>query len=62
MQPSTSTSNDTLGKTIIEARGLFAEVKFYWIGIGALIGFCIIYNILFTLALAYLNRESFGFY
>ncbi|GLJ30773.1 hypothetical protein SUGI_0610320 [Cryptomeria japonica] len=54
-KPSSTTSNKTLGRAIIEARGLFAEARFYWIGIGALIGFCVIFNILFTLALAYLN-------
>lgn len=58
MQPSSTTSNKTLGNAIIEMRGLFAEARFYWIGIGALIGFCAIFNILFTLALAYLNRKS----
>ncbi len=58
MQPSSTTSNKTLGHAIIERRGLFAEARFYWIGIGALFGFCIIYNVLFTLALAYLNRKS----
>ncbi|XP_057868467.2 ABC transporter G family member 39 [Cryptomeria japonica] len=54
-KPSGTTLNETLGHAIIEARGLFAEAKFYWISIGALVGFCLIYNILFTLALAYLN-------
>ncbi|KAH9321630.1 hypothetical protein KI387_016269 [Taxus chinensis] len=52
---SSTTSNKTLGHAIIEARGLFAEAKFYWIGVGALIGFCVIFHVLFTLALQYLN-------
>ncbi|GLJ30759.1 hypothetical protein SUGI_0609870 [Cryptomeria japonica] len=52
---SSTTSNKTLGHEIIEARGLIAEAKFYWIGVGALTGFSILFNILFTLALAYLN-------
>ncbi|GLJ47624.1 hypothetical protein SUGI_1006000 [Cryptomeria japonica] len=54
-KPSSTTSNETLGHAIIEARGLFAEARFYWIGIGSLIGFCVIFNILFTLALTVLN-------
>ncbi|KAH9301332.1 hypothetical protein KI387_012915, partial [Taxus chinensis] len=54
-RPSRTVSNKTLGHTIIEARGLFAEARFYWIGVGALIGFCVLFNILFTLALSYLN-------
>ncbi|KAH9321643.1 hypothetical protein KI387_016282, partial [Taxus chinensis] len=54
-KPISTTSNKTLGHAIIEARGLFAEANFYWIGVGALIGFCIIFNLLFTLALTYLN-------
>ncbi|KAH9321631.1 hypothetical protein KI387_016270, partial [Taxus chinensis] len=54
-KPISTTSNKPLGHAIIEARGLFAEANFYWIGVGALIGFCIIFNLLFTLALTYLN-------
>ncbi|GLJ47627.1 hypothetical protein SUGI_1006080 [Cryptomeria japonica] len=54
-KPSSTTSNETLGHAIIEARGLFAEARFYWIGIRSLIGFCVIFNILFTLALTVLN-------
>ncbi|KAH9321633.1 hypothetical protein KI387_016272 [Taxus chinensis] len=54
-KPSSTTLNKTLGHEIIEARGLFAEARFYWIGVGALIGFCVVFNILFTLALTYLN-------
>ncbi|KAH9301337.1 hypothetical protein KI387_012920, partial [Taxus chinensis] len=54
-KPSSTTSNETLGHAIIEARGLFAEARFFWISVGALIGFCVTFNILFTLALSYLN-------
>jgi len=57
MQPSSSNSKKTLGEAILEARGLFSEEKRYWIGVGALIGFCVLFNILFIVTLAYLNRK-----
>ncbi|KAK1434085.1 hypothetical protein QVD17_11003 [Tagetes erecta] len=45
----------TLGRQAITGRGYFAEPYWYWIGVGALIGFMFIFNILFTLALSILN-------
>ncbi|ONK80704.1 uncharacterized protein A4U43_C01F20830 [Asparagus officinalis] len=48
-------SNHTLGVQIIESRGLFAEAKWYWIGVGALIGYILGFNLLYTASLTYLN-------
>jgi ABC-type multidrug transport system ATPase subunit/ABC-type multidrug transport system permease subunit len=41
--------------SILESRGIFTRGYWYWIGIGALIGYIIIFNVLATLALQYLN-------
>ncbi|XP_062195514.1 ABC transporter G family member 36-like isoform X2 [Phragmites australis] len=48
-------SNETLGVQALKSRGVFAEAKWYWIGFGAMIGFTILFNTLFTLALTYLR-------
>ncbi|XP_011005974.1 PREDICTED: pleiotropic drug resistance protein 3-like [Populus euphratica] len=50
-----SSSNITLGQKILESRGLNFNEYFYWIPLGALIGFWIIFNIGFTCALSYLK-------
>ena len=39
---------------------VFRDENWYWIGAGALLGFCILFNILFTFALMYLNRMFFN--
>ena len=52
-----SLSNETLGVQALRSRGIFPEAKWYWIGLGALLGFIMLFNILFTLALTYLKRE-----
>jgi hypothetical protein len=52
-----SLSNETLGVQALRSRGVFPEAKWYWIGLGALLGFIMLFNILFTLALTYLKRE-----
>ncbi|KAH1203461.1 Pleiotropic drug resistance protein 1 [Glycine max] len=48
-------SNETLGVLILRSHGFFPEAYWYWIGIGALIGYAFLFNFLFTLALQYLN-------
>ncbi|XLT34240.1 hypothetical protein HN873_065532 [Arachis hypogaea] len=51
----TPNSNKTLGVQSLEARGFFTKAYWYWIGVGALIGFTFIFNIVYTLALTFLN-------
>ncbi|MCD7463337.1 transcription factor [Datura stramonium] len=46
---------DSLGVVVLRSRGFFTNAYWYWIGIGALIGFTIVLNICYSLALAYLN-------
>ncbi|XP_048234095.1 pleiotropic drug resistance protein 1-like [Ricinus communis] len=53
--PANSTSTDSLGVQFIKSRGFFPHAYWYWIGIGALTGFTILFNLCFTLALTYLN-------
>ena len=50
-------SNETLGVQTLKSRAVFTEAKWYWIGFGALVGFTLLFNALFTLALTYLKRE-----
>jgi ABC-type multidrug transport system ATPase subunit len=51
-------SAEPLGVEILKSRGFFTHAYWYWIGVGALLGFVILLNITFTLALTYLNRFS----
>ncbi|ONM41169.1 ABC transporter G family member 40 [Zea mays] len=48
-------SNETLGVQVLKSRGVFTEAKWYWIGFGAMVGFTILFNALFTVALTYLK-------
>ncbi|KAL5728854.1 transcription factor [Ranunculus cassubicifolius] len=43
------------GETILKLRGMFTNENWYWIGNIALVAYNILFNILCTLALAYLN-------
>jgi ABC-type multidrug transport system ATPase subunit len=44
-----------LGEVILKGFGLSTEGYWYWIGLGALFGYTVIFNLLFTLFLKYLN-------
>jgi len=48
-------STEPLGKLVLESRGLFPEAKWYWIGVGALIGYVLLFNILYTVCLTFLK-------
>ncbi|CAI9100257.1 OLC1v1037214C1 [Oldenlandia corymbosa var. corymbosa] len=50
-------SNSTLplGTAVLEARSLFPQKYWYWIGVGGLLGFTALFNLLFTVFLAFLN-------
>ncbi|KAH9738357.1 ABC transporter G family member 34 [Citrus sinensis] len=45
----------TVGKLLLKSRGFFTVNYWYWICIGALIGFTILFNILFIAAIQFLN-------
>ncbi|KAF9593931.1 hypothetical protein IFM89_026174 [Coptis chinensis] len=44
-----------VGEAFLKSRGMFTEKKWYWIGIGALLAYNLFFNVIYTLALAYLN-------
>ncbi|XP_016462750.1 pleiotropic drug resistance protein 1-like [Nicotiana tabacum] len=46
---------EPLGAAVVRARGFFTDAYWYWIGIGALVGFTMIFNLFYSIALAYLN-------
>ncbi|KAI8028254.1 Pleiotropic drug resistance protein 3 [Camellia lanceoleosa] len=51
----TLTANTTIGQETLESRGLHFHGYLFWISFSALLGFVIIFNIGFTLALTFLN-------
>ncbi|CAL5033830.1 unnamed protein product [Urochloa decumbens] len=58
--PNNDTTIDapTVGKAILKSKGLFTEEWGFWLSIGALIGFIILFNILYLWALTYLSSSS----
>ncbi|KAI3524542.1 hypothetical protein L1887_03200 [Cichorium endivia] len=45
----------TLGERLLKTRSIFPQTYWYWIGLGALLGYTILFNVLFTFFLSYLN-------
>ncbi|KAL6842808.1 hypothetical protein ACP4OV_027652 [Aristida adscensionis] len=50
--------NETVGVQILKSRGIFTTANWYWIGLGALVGYTLLFNLLYTVALAVLNPLS----
>nr|XP_029118573.1 ABC transporter G family member 36-like isoform X8 [Elaeis guineensis] len=48
-------STEPLGVVILKSRGIFPEAKWYWIGFGALVGYTLLFNALFTVVLTYIK-------
>ncbi|KAG2700044.1 hypothetical protein I3760_07G215100 [Carya illinoinensis] len=48
-------ATEPLGILILKSRGVFTEAYWYWIGVGAIIGYIFLFNFLYTLALKYLD-------
>lgn len=48
---------EPLGRLVLESRGVFPEAKWYWIGLGALLGYVLLFNILYTICLSILTCE-----
>ncbi|CAI9101373.1 OLC1v1038679C1 [Oldenlandia corymbosa var. corymbosa] len=48
-------SNTSIGRQTLESRGLNFDGHFFWISVGALFGFILLFNIGFILALSFLN-------
>ncbi|XP_014513559.1 pleiotropic drug resistance protein 2 [Vigna radiata var. radiata] len=45
----------TVGKALLKVRSMYTEEYWYWICIGALLGFSLLFNICFIIALTFLN-------
>lgn len=45
----------TVGKVLLQSRGFYTEDYWFWISVSALLGFSVLYNILFIAALTFLN-------
>uniref|UniRef100_A0A0E0MX85 ABC transporter domain-containing protein n=1 Tax=Oryza rufipogon TaxID=4529 RepID=A0A0E0MX85_ORYRU len=41
-------SSESLGASVLKSRGLFLETKWYWVGLGALVGYTFLFNCLYT--------------
>ncbi|CAL5199946.1 unnamed protein product [Lathyrus oleraceus] len=50
-----SDGSTSLGVATLNIFDVYSNKNWYWIGVGALIGFTVLYNVLFTLSLMYLN-------
>ncbi|KAL3628122.1 hypothetical protein CASFOL_027168 [Castilleja foliolosa] len=48
-------STEPVGVTVLRSRGIFPEARWYWIGVGAVVGYVVLFNFLVTLALTYLS-------
>ncbi|KAL6296586.1 hypothetical protein ACE6H2_004728 [Prunus campanulata] len=48
-------STESLGIMVLKSRGVFIEPYWYWIGVGATIGYIFLFNFFYTLALQYLD-------
>ncbi|GFS44954.1 pleiotropic drug resistance 12 [Actinidia rufa] len=51
-------STEPLGVQVLKSRGIFPEAHWYWLGVGVTVGYFVLFNFLFTLALAYLNQRG----
>ncbi|KAK1358249.1 hypothetical protein POM88_051505 [Heracleum sosnowskyi] len=51
----TENKTETIGVAVLKSRGFFPYSYWYWIGAGALIGFILLFNLLVTMALSYLD-------
>ncbi|KAI7743642.1 hypothetical protein M8C21_012064 [Ambrosia artemisiifolia] len=53
-----TSTNTTIGLQTLKSRGLDFEGYYYWISVGALFGFTLLFNIGFVLALSYLKAPG----
>ncbi|PON66387.1 ABC type transporter protein [Parasponia andersonii] len=48
-------STESLGIEVLKSGAFFTDAYWYWLGLGALIGFIVVFNFLYTVALTYLD-------
>lgn len=46
-----------LGRLVLGSSSFLPETKWYWISIGALLGYVLLFNVLYTICLTFLTRE-----
>uniref|UniRef100_A0A0E0QPY3 ABC transporter domain-containing protein n=1 Tax=Oryza rufipogon TaxID=4529 RepID=A0A0E0QPY3_ORYRU len=46
---------EPLGRLVLESSSLLPETKWYWISIGALLGYVLLFNVLYTICLTFLT-------
>uniref|UniRef100_A0A803KN58 ABC transporter domain-containing protein n=1 Tax=Chenopodium quinoa TaxID=63459 RepID=A0A803KN58_CHEQI len=51
-------SNTTIGREVLQSRGLMFDGYFVWVSVGALFGFCVLSTLGFTLALTFLKAPG----
>ncbi|XP_012569363.2 pleiotropic drug resistance protein 1-like [Cicer arietinum] len=51
-------STEPLGVEVLKSRGFFVESYWYWLALGALLGYTILFNFNYILALTYLNPTA----
>ncbi|KAJ1691234.1 hypothetical protein LUZ63_015389 [Rhynchospora breviuscula] len=51
---------ERLGNLVLKSRGIFIDANWYWIGVGALLGYIFLFNILFVLFLDWLDPLGKG--
>lgn len=54
-------TRESLGTSILKSRGLLVQAKWYWIGLGVLIGYIFVFNGLYTAALTYFKSAGIAF-
>ncbi|KAI7742385.1 hypothetical protein M8C21_015295, partial [Ambrosia artemisiifolia] len=55
--PDPRINEPTIGKVLLSSRGMFTTDYMFWVSVGALIAYSVIFTIFFILALTYLNHE-----
>ncbi|KAM0019487.1 putative ABC transporter, AAA+ ATPase domain, ABC-2 type transporter, ABC-transporter [Helianthus debilis subsp. tardiflorus] len=56
--PDPRINEPTVGKVLLSSRGMFTTDYMFWVCVGALIAYSVIFTIFFILALTYLNRTE----
>lgn len=56
LQPS-PTTGQPLYLSILQSRGIYTRGYWFWLGAAVLLGYTILFNVLATIALQYLNRK-----
>ncbi|CAN1121692.1 Pleiotropic drug resistance protein 1 [Linum perenne] len=49
-------STESLGLQVLKSRGFFTEPHWYWLGVGSSLGFLFLFNIIYALALTFLDQ------